>query len=487
MNKIKKSFQWLAIGLVTITLTIISRNVVMAQPVSHYADLEYPPLAEVELPKYDRLELDNGMVVYLMEDHRLPLITGSAILRTGDRFEPKDKVGLATLTGDLLRTGGTGNHSKNEIDSILEQKAASIETSISTNSGSASFNTLSYDLEEVFPLFAEILRNPAFEQNFLDFEKNNFRGAISRRNDNPGNIVQREFRKLIYGDDSPFARTIEYSTLENISREDVVNFYQQHIRPESIILGIVGDFEPEKIKSLISQNFGDWQVNTPKPNHDIATPTQLTSSGLYLIDQPQLTQSNILLGHIGGRLDDPNYPTLTVINGVLNGFGGRLHNEVRSRQGLAYSVYGLWRANYDHPGLFLAGGQTNTESSGQFIEAVKGEIEKLRTQPISQEDLDYAKNSILNSFVFQFQTPNQILSRIMTYEYYGYPQDFIFNYQKAVTNTTAQQVFESAQNYLQPDKFVTLVVGNGRQVTQSLTPLSQEIQTVDITIPQPSS
>ncbi|MBE9221405.1 insulinase family protein [Cyanobacterium stanieri LEGE 03274] len=487
MNKIKKSLQWLTIGLITITFTIISRNVAIAQPISHYSDLAYPPLGEVELPKYDRLSLDNGMVIYLMEDHRLPLITGNAVLKTGDKFEPTDKIGLATLTGDLLRTGGTTNRSRNEIDTILEQKAASIETSIGTNSGNVTFNTLSYDLEEVFNLFADILRNPAFEETFLDFEKNNLRGSISRRNDNPGNVVRREFRKLIYGDDSPYARTIEYSTLENITREDIINFYQQHIRPENIILGIVGDFEPDKIKNIIAQTLGDWEVDTPAPAQNIPMPTQVASSGLYLIDQPQLTQSNILLGHLGGELDDPNYPTLTVINGLLNGFGGRLHNQVRSRQGLAYSVYGVWGANYNYPGLFLAGGQTNTDTSGQFIQAINQEIEKLRTERISQEDLDYAKNSILNSFVFQFQSPNQILSRIMTYEYYGYPQDFIFDYQKAVTNTTAQQVFESAQNYLQPDKFVTLVVGNGDEVKDTLAVLNQDIQTLDITIPLPNS
>lgn len=487
MNKLKKSLQWLVIAFVTISLTIISRNVAIAQPVSHYTALEYPPLPEIELPEYDRLSLDNGMVVYLMEDHRLPLVTGNAILRTGDKFDPSDKIGLATLTGDLMRTGGTTNHPRSEIDTILEQKAASIETSIGTNSGNATFNTLSYDLEEVFNLFGDILRNPAFEQNFIDFEKNNLRGSISRRNDDPGDVVQREFRKLIYGNDNPYARTVEYNTLKNITREDISNFYQQYIRPENIILGIVGDFQPEQMKSLINQTFGDWKVDTPMANGEINQPTQAHTSGLYLVDQPQLTQSNILMGHLGGRLDDPNYPTLTVINGVLNGFGGRLHNEVRSRQGLAYSVYGVWRANYDHPGLFLAGGQTNTESSGQFIQALQREIEKLRTQPISQDDLDYAKNSILNSFVFQFQTPNQILSRLMTYEYYGYPQDFIFDYQKAVTNTTAEQVFSTAQKYLKPDQFVTLVVGNGEQVRQTLTPLNQDIQTVDITINPPNS
>ena len=481
--KLKKYWQWLVIALVTITLTTFGRNFALAQPISHYSDLEYPPLAEIELPKYDRISLDNGMVVYLMEDHQLPLVTGNAILKTGDRLEPEQLVGVAELTGNLIRTGGTAKHSKNQLDTILEQKAASVETSIGSTSGSASFNSLSYDLDEVFALFAEVLRYPIFENSFLDLEKNRVRGAIARRNDNARDIVNREFRKLIYGENNPYARTIEYETLEKITRDDVVEFYQQHIRPENIILGIVGDFEPEKIKALIKENFGDWQVNNSPISPDIPHAQQKITNALYLVDQPQLTQSNILLGHLGGKLNDPNYPTLTVINGILNGFGGRLHNEVRSRQGLAYSVYGVWRANYDYPGTFFAGGQTKTESSGDFIKAIKTEIEKLRTEMVSEEDLNYAKDSILNSFVFQFQSKPQILSRIMTYEYYDYPQDFIFNYQKAVTNTTAKEVFEVAKQYLQPEKIVTLVVGNGEQLKENLQQLNQPIKTVDITIP----
>ena len=139
------------------------------------------------------------------------------------------------------------------------------------------------------------------------------------------------------------------------------------------------------------------------------------------------------------------------MNGVLNGFGGRLHNEIRSRQGLAYSVYGVWQGGYDYPGVFVAGGQTRSDTTTQFIKSLKEEIERLRTQPITEAELNYAKDSILNSFVFKFQTPSQTLSRMMTYEYYGYPQDFIFDYQQGVKNTQIDDILKVAQEYLHPD------------------------------------
>lgn len=198
-------------------------------------------------------------------------------------------------------------------------------------------------------------------------------------------------------------------------------------------MGIVGDFDSSQIKEKIAQYFGNWQGNSQvKPTFDTITSKQEKSKGIFIADQPQLTQSNILLGHLAGKLNDPNYPTLSVMNGVLNGFGGRLHNEIRSRQGLAYSVYGIWQGAYDYPGLFVAGGQTKTDTTTQFIKTMKEEIEKLRTQPITEAELNYAKDSILNSFVFKFQNPSQTLSRMMTYEYYDYPQNFIFDYQQGV-------------------------------------------------------
>jgi zinc protease len=485
--KFKKLWQWLGFSFITIALIITTHNVAFADVSRSYKNLQYPPLPEVQLPEYERYQLTNGMVIYLMQDSRLPLISGNAIIRTGSRFEPLTQVSLADLTGDLMRLGGTKKNTPEQLNYILEQKASAIETSIDTASGSASFTSLSYDLDKVFPLFAEVLQSPVFNEQQLDLQKTKLKGAIARRNDNPGQIASREFAKLIYGENSPYARTVEYKNLNNISREDLVDFYSKYVRPENIILGIVGDFEPIKMKSLIEQKFGNWQVKTPSPNLKIISVEQQKTGGLYIVDQPQLTQSNILLGHLSGKLDDPNYGTLSVINGILNGFGGRLYNEIRSTQGLAYSVYGVWRGNYDYPGVFVAGGQTKSETTAQFIKSMIAEIERLRTQPITQEELDYAKNSILNSFVFQFQDPSQTLSRLMTYEYFGYPNNFIFNYQKAVKNTTIEDVLRVAQEYLQPDRIVTLVVGNEKAVKQDLANLQQQIISIDVTIPESSS
>ena len=480
----KKLLSWLSLALLTILLSFTIRFPAIADTPKHYTELEFSPLPEIQLPEYDRYELDNGMVVYLLEDRDLPLINGTALIRTGSRFEPANKVGLASLTGTVMRSGGTQNHPPAELNAILEQKAASVETSINTSSGSASFSTLTEDLDTVFSLFTEVLRQPAFAPEKFAIAKKQQQGSIARRNDDPKEIASREFDKIIYGETSPYARTVEYQTLANISRQDIIDFYQTYVRPESIILGIVGDFDSDTMIQQVQNAFGDWQVDTSLPSLEPPAANQKYDQGMFVVDRPKQTQSNIFLGHIGGLFSSLDYPTLSVLNEVLNGFGGRLFNEVRSRQGLAYSVYGSWSPSYDYDGLFIAGGQTQTNNSVPFIQSIIAEIEKLRTNPITDKELDNAKESILNSFVFNFQNPNQTLSRIVRYEYFDYPEDFIFKYQEQVTKTTQENILDVAQEYLQPDKLVTLVVGNHQAMNPPLSSLASEINIVDVSIPQ---
>ena len=474
------TFPKLTLSILTIIIFLSSNLIAIADTPQHYTELELPPLPEIVLPEYVRYELDNGMVVYLVEDRDLPLVNGSAIIRTGSRFEPADELGLARLTGSLMRSGGTKNHTVEELNLILEQDAASIETGINTTSGSAGFNTLTEDLDSVLNLFAEVLREPVFDPNRLELAKNQINGGIARRNDDPQDVADREFDKLIYGATSPYARTVEYETIDNISREDVVAFYEQYIRPENIILGIVGDFEIAQMKAKIEEAFGDWEVTTPPPPLDVPDASQANSSGIYIIDRPELTQSSVAIGHLDSTLDNPDYPAISVMNGLLNGFSGRLFNEVRSRQGLAYSVYGVWRPNYDYAGQFTAGGQTQTETTVPFIESVLAEISELQTNPVSEAELANAKESILNSFIFNFQNPSQTLSRLMRYEYFGYPEDFIFQYQEGVKNTTVEDIQRVAQQSFKPEQLVTLVVGNAAEITPSLDTLDEEVTTITI-------
>ena len=482
----KKLFSWLSLALFTVLLSFTVRLNAVADTPKHYTELEFGPPPEIELPEYERYELDNGMVVYLVEDRDLPLISGTALIKTGSRYEPANKVGLAKLTGAVMRSGGTESHPAAELNAILEQNAASVETNINNTTGSASFDTLTEDLNTVFPLFAEVLRQPAFAEDKLAIALRQQQGAIARRNDDPQDIASREFNQVIYGASSPYARTVEYQTLDNITRQDAIDFYQTYVRPENIILGIVGDFDADQMIERVQNVFGDWQTDTAAPALEPPTVSQNYPQEVFAVDRPQQTQSSILMGHLGGQFDSPDYPTLSVLNGVLNGFGGRLFNEVRSRLGLAYSVYGSWSPSYDFDGLFIAGGQTQTDNTVPFIRAVTSEIEKLRTELVSERELTNAKESILNSFVFNFQSPSQTLSRLMRYEYFDYPEDFIFEYQEQVQNTTREDILEVAQEYLQPEQLATLVVGNISDMNPPLSSLEREVTIVDVSIPEPA-
>lgn len=452
----------------------------------HYDELDFSPLPDIELPAYERYELPNGLVVYLLEDHELPLVSGSATFRTGARFEPADKVGLASLTGEAMRLGGTTHLDADTLNQELEQRAASIETSIDTSDGSASFSALSEDTAAVFALFADVVQRPAFADDKIDLLKRQYSGSIARRNDNPDAITSREFRKLVYGANSPYARTIEYATLAAISREDIEQFYQASIRPDKTILGIVGDFDSAQMKQWIADYFGNWQGSGAALNRTLPTVEQ-AKAGVFRVSQPQLTQSYIQLGHLGGQLDYPDHAALSVMNEVLNGFSGRLFNEVRSRQGLAYSVYAYWSPRYDYPGLFIGGGQTRSEATVPFIQSTTAEMNRIRTTPITDHELAQAQDAVLNSFVFNFQSPDQTLARLIRYEYYDYPQDFVFQFQDQVRATTAAQVQSAAQARLQPDQMVILVVGNPEDMQPSLDALAPQadVTTIDITIPSP--
>ncbi|MEW6495545.1 MAG: pitrilysin family protein [Cyanobacteriota bacterium] len=479
-----KGFSWLGLLMVTLLLVVVSHLPAAAATPKPYTELEFPALPEIKLPEYTRFKLDNGIVVYLMEDHELPLVGGTALIHTGDRLEPANEVGLASLVGEVMRTGGTTEHTGDELNQMLEQRAAAVETGIGTTSGSASFSALSEDLDLVFDLFAEVIQKPVFAQDKIEFTKKQTAGQIARRNDDPNEIAGREFQKLLYGNNSPYARTVEYETLNNISREDMVAFYQQYFHPENMILGIVGDFDSAKMRSLIQEKFGNWKPASKPPKIDVPSASQAKQEGIFVVNQPQLSQSYVQIGHLGGKLNNPDYPALDVLNQVMNGFGGRLFNEVRSRQGLAYSVYGYWNPAYDYPGTFVAGGQTRSDGTVPFIKAILSEIEQLRTTPITPAELAFAKDQILNSFVFNFQDPAQTLSRLMRYEYYGYPKDFIFEYLEGVKATTIEDVQRVAQKYLQPNQLVTLVVGNAAAIQPPLTNLSNNVTSVDITIPE---
>ena len=210
--------------------------------------------------------------------------------------------------------------------------------------------------------------------------------------------------------------------------------------------------------------------------------------GTYLAVKAEATQTNISLGQSGGELKDPDFPALAVMSDILGGgFNSRLFRHIRTQLGLAYEVGASWGADYDHPGLFSIYSSTPSQNTVKVIEASRQEVERLRTEPVTEDELEEARETVLNSFVFYFDTPGKTLNRLITYRYFGYPKDFIFQYQKAVAAVTSQDVLRVSKKYLDPEKFVVLAVGNPKEFGESLTKLGSPVSLVDLNIPVPES
>ncbi|HKZ52504.1 MAG TPA: insulinase family protein [Candidatus Acidoferrales bacterium] len=452
----------------------------------NYKELAYPPLHDIHLPKVERAELPNGLVVYLVEDHTLPKVEGYALIKTGDRFEPADKVGLASLLGQAMRTGGTTTRGGEEIDRLLENTGASVETAIGTESATASLFALKEDLPLVVEILADLLQNPALPQDKIDLALVQERSAIARRNDNVIAVASREFSKLLYGPDSPYARSPEYETLQSISRDDLVAFHRRYFHPNQTILGLWGDFDPVAAKALVERAFGAWPRQEVPPPSLPAVSAAATGS-VNFIQKDDVNQTNLRIGHLGGRLDDPDYYALNVMAEILGGgSSSRLYRHIRTDLGLAYAVGASWNPAYDHTGSFLLYCNTKSESTVRAIRESMQEVRRITEEPVSDEELRVAKEGILNSFVFNFDTTGEIVRRLMTYEYYGYPRDFLERFKANIEKVTAEDVLRAAAAHVRPDQLVILAVGRQQDFDQPLMVLG-DVNTIDITIPEPKA
>lgn len=455
-------------------------------PPPSYKDLKYPPLPELKIPRVEESTLPNGMKIYLLENHELPLVRGLALVRTGNLFDPAGKVGLASVTGSLIRSGGTASKTGNQLDEELENIAASVESQISETYGSVSFSTLKERTDEVLATFHDVLTSPAFSEDKLDLIKTQMRGEIARRNDDAHGISEREFEALIYGPKTPYGWDIEYATLDNIKREDVVGFYKRYYFPANTILAIQGDFSAPEMKAKLEKLFAGWNAKQqPVPPFPAVDP-KLAQPGIHVATKTDVTQTTLALGQLGGELRSKDYPALEVMADILGGgFQSRLFQKVRTQLGYAYDVSAYWNADYNHPGTFEISSSTKSASTTDTLKAIFAEVDRIRKDEVTPEELESAKQTVLNGFVFDFDTPSKTLNRLLTYRYYGYPDDFIFQYEKAIQQVTRAEILRVAKEYIDPAKFVIVAVGNPKDFGTPLSSLGIPVSNIDLTIPQP--
>ncbi len=441
----------------------------------------FPALHKVQTPDVQKIILKNGTRIYLVEDHQYPTIDMRAMVKVGSAYEPADKLGLASITGTVLRTGGTQTRSGDEIDKMLETLGASVETGIDQTSGYVSMSVLKGDVDKGIDILADILMHPAFAQDKIDLAKIELRSGISRRNDNIWEITGREFNSLIYGKTHPYARYPEYATVDNITRDDITAFYSHYFHPNNIIFAVWGDFKAKDMQKKIETAFGKWA----RAEAEFPQQPQVDYQYKYtvnFIQKSDVNQSHIQMGHIGGLLNDPDYPVLVLMNQILS--TDRMFKVLRTKEGLTYAPWGYYGAEYDHPGVFNCGTQTKSQSTVYAVKLMLNEVKRMTEEPVTDEELQRAKDSYLNSFVFNFDSKSKIVTRLMTYAYYNYPLDFIDKLKEGVEKVTKDDILRAAKSHLRPDKLQILVVGNKNDFGEPLSSLG-EVNEVNITIPAP--
>lgn len=473
-------------SLAALLCLLLLTTIAAAQQLTPWNKIQSPPLPAFTPPEPTRIQLANGMVIFLQPDHELPLISATARIRGGSISEPATKTGLTDIYGDVWRTGGTKTKTGDQMDDFLEARAAKIETDNESDSTTISLNCLKGDFDAVFDMYLDLLHNPEFREDKLQLSKQQMYTSISRRNDEVGSIVHRESLIIAYGKDNPYARVPEYATVAAVTRQDLLDWHQQYVFPNNIMFGITGDFDPQAMEARLRAAFESWPKGPAAQQPDIKFIEP--KPGLYFIRKADVNQSSINMLDLGIERSNPDYYAVTVMNEIFGGgFSSRLFNNLRSGRGLAYAVGGGVGSGWDHPGLTNIEMQTKSGTTVEGIQGLDGEIDGLLKNAATPEELKRAKDDILNSFIFKFDTPEKVLHEKMSYEFYHYPLDFLERYRSEIEKVTAEDVARVARKYVRKNQLAVLVVGNDAEFDKPLSSLGP-VQNVDIAIhPPPAS
>ena len=364
--------------------------------------------------------------------------------------------------------------------------AASVEIGMSREYGTVNLSTLAEDIEKGLEIFADVLRNPAFRAEKLELRKQQAVEGIRRRNDNPIQLAWRNFSALLYGTDHPFGWYSEIEGIESISVDDLEGFHAKYYHPDNMMLAITGDFDTETLIPQLEKVFEGWE-STEIAFPDVpAVDATLEPSVNYIFKD--LPQSVMLIGHFGIKRtpDFPDYFALRVMNDILGegGFTSRLMREVREKHGLAYMVGSIMQTSYyTNPGEWFAYSQTRTDKTAEAISLIIDVVKGLRDTPVPKAELQRTKDSLINSFVFGFESSSQIAFQQMMLAYRGFAPDFLETFTDNIAKVTAEDVQAAAQKYLHPDALTIVTVGNKESFDR---PLDEFGAVNEIEIAQPA-
>jgi len=428
-----------------------------SSPPQHPEQLVYPPL-EFSVPDVERLELTNGIHVYLKEDSELPLVQVTAMLGSGSLAVPRNLSGFGELYAAALRTGGTAATPAAALEERLDLLAANLGCGMGPYTTSLDLSIRRSDLNEGLTILADLLRRPIFAADKLELARSKALEALRRRNDDPGEIASRLLLAALYPD-HPLGDSPTEVSLRRIDREQLLAYHRQHFAPDNLWLAVSGDVTRDELLPLLDRLFGDW----PRKGGDAVALPPLTAPGggaLHLVTK-EIPQSTIILGDLGLTKDNPDQYPGRVLNFILGGggFNSRLMQQIRSDRGLAYSAWSQFQVGRRYPGPVMAGTETKNATVIEALQLIERTMSTLREQEVTVQELQVAKDSLVNSFVFSFADPHAVVAQRMQLDFFDYPPDYLPHYRERIAAVTAADVQRVARQYLQPERQQVVVVG----------------------------
>ncbi len=404
--------------------------------------------------------LPNGLVLLHSEKHNLPIVKVTLLIKASPFNEPPEKAGLANLVASLL-TEGTKNRTSEQISEEIEFLGAHLGAATDRDYTLLKLSILKKDLEKGFSIFSDILLNPVFPPEEIKRKIDLIKGGLRQAEEEPGFLASREFRRTLYGKHHPYGRLVEgtLESLDNINREDIVGFYKTYYRPNNAIVAIVGDITHEEAINLLKRFLSSWEKgNIPEtPEYHIP---KIEDVKLITIDR-ELTQANIILGHHGVKRSNPDYYAISVMNYIFGGggFASRLMMRIRDDMGLAYDVHSFFSSDKD-TGVFEVGVQTKNESARTVIDVILKEMRRVRSEHVSDRELNDAKSYLTGSFPRRIDTMGKIADFLVLTEFYNLGIDYDKKYPQLINSVTKDDILRVAKKYLHPDRYILVVVGD---------------------------
>lgn len=401
----------------------------------------------------------NGMTVVVLEQHFLPIVEIHSLIKTGSAQDPPDKAGLANLVASLLDEGTTTRTSK-QIAEQIDFVGGSLEVKASEDFTTASARVLKKDVDLGFTLLADMLQHPAFYKQEFERIRTQILGEMASDNDDPGHVAMKAFNQLVFhGHPYRWPLNGTEETLGKITVADVAAFYAREYVPGQVILTVVGDVTVDQVTALVQIHFGAWK-KSPAPSRNVRKPGALEKKTVQLIEK-DLTQSSIVLGHGGINRTNPDFYAVTVMNYILGagGFSSRLMDSIRDKQGLAYGIMSHFDARL-MPGSFWISLQTRSETTNQAITGALAEIKSIRDAPVSDQELAEAKSFLIGSFPLRLDSTAKLTQVLAQVEFYGLGFEYFSQYPKWIERVTKEDVQRVAKQYLDPQRYALVVVGN---------------------------